>query len=549
MQSTFPRRRGLPVNFDKSTILAVVFCFLAYVGYETYLNNKYPDRFKVAVQNIENPSEADPKKVEKSSSHAPIPAVETPIYASLPIEDLRIENDTSIYTFDQKKGAIASIKLKDFQNSEHDAPIDLLNYPLEIYPTDRIAPIVSEGFAANRVGNSLAFSRQIGSWLLKHSYAIDEKGYGVTLNFHWKNNGSQTEDLKSVILMHYTMAPLKKEGFSLLPGMPTGHPFLVVAHTGDLERFDALKICQDAERKTIHSAENFNLSVLAFDMHYFIGSLLPQDQRTSYRILKTQGGENQDCSFTFFTENKQGLVKPGDEITITYKAWFGPKSTYNFGNYDPNLEKTLDLGFFARITHPLLAALHFLNKLVHNWGLAIIILTIFLKLAFYPLTRQAAISMNKMKKLQPEMNKIREKFKDDPQRMQQEIMRFMSVHKVNPMKGCLPILPQIPVFFAFYRVLSTSIELRHAPFFAWIQDLSSADPYFITPLLLGVAMFLQQKLTPTSGLDKAQERIMMMLPIFFTVMMLTLPAGMVLYMLTNTIISIAQQQWLNRRLQ
>jgi YidC/Oxa1 family membrane protein insertase len=213
------------------------------------------------------------------------------------------------------------------------------------------------------------------------------------------------------------------------------------------------------------------------------------------------------------------------------------------------LEKTLDLGFFAKITHPLLSGLHFLNNLVRNWGLAIIILTLLLKLLFYPLTRQAAISMNKMKKLQPEMNKIREKYKDEPQKMQQEIMRFMSVHKVNPMKGCLPILPQIPVFFAFYRVLSTSIELRHAPFFGWIHDLSSADPFYITPLLLGVAMFLQQKLTPTAGLDKAQERIMMLLPIFFTVMMLTLPAGMVIYMLTNTIVSVAQQQWLNRRLQ
>jgi len=124
----------------------------------------------------------------------------------------------------------------------------------------------------------------------------------------------------------------------------------------------------------------------------------------------------------------------------------------------------------------------------------------------------------------------------------------MSVNKVNPMKGCLPILPQIPVFFAFYRVLSTSIDLRHASFFGWIQDLSASDPYYITPIILGVAMILQQKLTPTTGMDKAQEKMMMIMPIVFSVMMLTLPAGMVLYMLTNTIVSISQQQWLNRKL-
>ena len=153
-----------------------------------------------------------------------------------------------------------------------------------------------------------------------------------------------------------------------------------------------------------------------------------------------------------------------------------------------------------------------------------------------------------MQKLQPEMNKLREKFKDDPQRQQRELMAFMSQNKVNPFKGCLPILPQIPVFIAFYNVLSQSIELRHAPFYGWLQDLAARDPYYVTPLLLGVLMFIQQKLTPNPGMDKNQERIMLMMPIIFTFMMLSLPAGMVLYMMTNTIVSILQQQWLNRKL-
>ena len=127
-------------------------------------------------------------------------------------------------------------------------------------------------------------------------------------------------------------------------------------------------------------------------------------------------------------------------------------------------------------------------------------------------------------------------------------MAFMSKNKVNPAKGCLPILPQIPVFIAFYNVLSQAIELRQAPFIGWITDLSIADPYYISPLLLGVGMFVQQKLTPNPGMDKTQARVMMMMPLIFTVMMLSMPAGMVIYMLTNTIISIGQQQWLNRKL-
>jgi YidC/Oxa1 family membrane protein insertase len=189
-----------------------------------------------------------------------------------------------------------------------------------------------------------------------------------------------------------------------------------------------------------------------------------------------------------------------------------------------------------------------LYKLTQNFGFAVIILTAVLKVAFYPLTRAAAVSMKRMQKLQPEMQRIREKHQAEPQKQQQELMKFMATNKVNPAKGCLPILPQIPVFIAFYNVLSQAIELRHAHFALWIKDLSVADPFYILPLFLGVLMFAQQKLTPNPGMDKAQARVLMMMPVIFTVMMLSLPAGMVIYMITNTLISIAQQQWLNKRL-
>lgn len=537
------------MKLDKTSIFAVILCFIGYVGFEFYLNQKYPDRYKKP-STVET---ATNKQAVENHENKPTPVISTavpaaPVYKEASAEDLRIENDTSIYKFDQKSGSLVSISLKKFEGDDRSSNINLLEKPLEIYPSRSESSTTKiEGFDVKREGQKITFSRTDGSWVLSHTYSIDTQGYGADLTFNWKNVGPNTEDLRSVIFMKHEMTPQKKSS-SFLPGMPSGHPFLLVTQSGSAERFDAINLCKEAGAKLVHSELNQNLGVLGFDLHYFMNVLLPQNQKASYRILKNQGGEGQPCLFTFVLENEQGGIKASEEVSITYKSWSGPKSMYVFGKYDANLESTLDLGFFGKISHPLLSALHFLNDLVKNWGIAIIVLTIFLKLLFYPLTRQAAISMKKMSKLQPEMNKIREKFKEDPQRMQQEIMRFMSLHKVNPMKGCLPILPQIPVFFAFYRVLSTSLELRHAPFFGWIHDLSSADPYYITPLVLGVAMFLQQKLTPSTGLDKNQERIMMLLPIFFTVMMLTLPAGMVIYMLTNTIISIAQQQWLNRTL-
>ena len=206
-------------------------------------------------------------------------------------------------------------------------------------------------------------------------------------------------------------------------------------------------------------------------------------------------------------------IAPGASATLKYRNWFGPKSPELLKAYDAKLEESLDLGILARISMLLFSALSWLHGALGNWGLAIIVCTLALKVGFYPLTRQAAMSAHRMKKMQPEMNRLKEKYKEDPKRQQQELMKFMSTNKINPMRGCLPVLAQLPVFIAFYRVLSTSIELRHAPFYGWITDLAIADPYFVTPLILGVTMFVQQKITPTTGLDKTQERIMLMIPL------------------------------------
>lgn len=324
---------------------------------------------------------------------------------------------------------------------------------------------------------------------------------------------------------------------------------MVVGESGERDYEDSTTYCDDFDGEPALTGRGVDLDYIGYDDHYFLKVVQPLEKKLTYSIFKQDAAHVRDgCPLVTMLYQPNGLVEPGKTITLKYRAYFGPKRLDALTAFSEDMKSSLYLGWFGAIARPLLWAVKGIYGLLGNYGLAIIIITVLLKILFFPLTRAAQVSMKKMQKLQPQMNKIKEKYKDDRQRQQQEIMKFMSQNKINPAKGCLPILPQIPVFIAFYNVLSNAIELRHAPFFGWIQDLSQSDPYLITPLLLGVGMFLQQKLTPHPGMDKAQERIMMMMPVVFTVMMLSLPAGMVLYMLVNTIVSIVQQQWLNKSL-
>ena len=193
-----------------------------------------------------------------------------------------------------------------------------------------------------------------------------------------------------------------------------------------------------------------------------------------------------------------------------------------------------------------MVVLKFFYGFIGNYGFAVILLTVCIKLIFWPLTQKSYKSMKGMQKLQPEMKKMREKHGKDKQKLNQEMMSFYKDNKVNPLGGCLPMVIQIPVFFALYRVLLGSIELRHAPFMLWITDLSAKDPYYVTPLIMGVTMFLQQKMTPTN-MDPTQAKIMLMMPVVFTFMFLNFPSGLVLYWLTNNLLTILQQYLIKRQ--
>ena len=210
------------------------------------------------------------------------------------------------------------------------------------------------------------------------------------------------------------------------------------------------------------------------------------------------------------------------------------------------LDEAIDYGFFGIVAIPLLHLLKFFYQVVHNYGLAIILLTILIKLLLHPINKRSMGSMKAMQNLQPKLKELREKYKNDKQRLNMEMMNLFKLHKVNPMGGCLPMHAQFPIYIALYKVLWNSVELYRAPFFWFYKDLSAPDPYLISPILLGIAMFAQQKLMPAATMDPAQRKMMMFMPLMFCVFMLFLPSGLTIYILVNTVFSILQQWMVNK---
>ncbi|HTZ00125.1 MAG TPA: membrane protein insertase YidC, partial [Rhodocyclaceae bacterium] len=241
-------------------------------------------------------------------------------------------------------------------------------------------------------------------------------------------------------------------------------------------------------------------------------------------------------------------VAPGQTGSITVPLYVGPQERDKLEKIAPGLELVVDYGWFKVFAAPIFWILEFLHRFVGNWGWAIILLTVMIKAAFFPLSAASYKSMAKMRQLTPKLTKLKETYADDKQRMNQEMMELYKREKVNPLGGCLPILVQIPVFIALYRVLLSTVEMRGAPWLGWITDLSVKDPYYVLPLIMGATMLIQTKLNPTPP-DPMQAKIMWIMPIVFTGMFLFFPAGLVLYWTVNNVLSIAQQWQVNRMIE
>ncbi len=274
--------------------------------------------------------------------------------------------------------------------------------------------------------------------------------------------------------------------------------------------------------------------------HHFLSAVVPErDVEKSYRV--SVQGDRSTASISGLAES----VAPGSSRIFPSTLFVGPKLQSQLEEIDETLSLTVDYGWLTIISHPLFLLLSFVFDFVHNWGVAIIIVTFLIKLVFYKLTESSGRSMAKMRNLQPRMKALQERYKDDKQALSAQMMDLYKREKVNPAAGCLPILIQMPFFLAFYWVLLESVEMRQAPFALWITDLSTKDPYFILPLIMGAAMFMQQKLNPAPA-DPVQAKVMQIMPVMFTGFFAFFPSGLVLYWVTNTLLSIAQQWKINK---
>lgn len=316
-----------------------------------------------------------------------------------------------------------------------------------------------------------------------------------------------------------------------------------------------VKRLKDMEGESIKfMPEGGKIRWIGFENKYFLRTIIPSiyGQRPDRDYVVAEiSRPSPDASL--ITVGSSSCNVPGNDApgelpvgTCGWTLYLGPKDYKYMTPPDIGMEKSIDLGWFKALAKPFYWVLNFLYEYTHNYGVAIIILTVIIKIIFYPFTQKSMESMKQMQKLQPLMQNIKQRYKDDREKLNREIMNLYKTHKVNPLGGCLPLLLQLPVFIALYNVLLNAIELRHAPFLFWIRDLSSKDPYYITPILMGGTMFLQQKMSPSS-LDPTQARMMYLMPIIFTVMFLNFPSGLVIYWLVNNLLSIAQQYFLYRK--
>jgi len=283
----------------------------------------------------------------------------------------------------------------------------------------------------------------------------------------------------------------------------------------------------DAEGTEVFMAS----SILSMNDRYYTTAFYNFDNRMNIFISK----DSEDRSLAF--------IKGTNSITMN--GYIGPKEYDTLHTVDERLTDIIEYGFFTFLAKPVFLFLKYLHSLIGNWGWSIVAVTIIIRFVLYPLTYKGMVSMNRLKELQPKIKELQKQYKGEPQKMNAKMMELYKKHNANPMGGCLPMLLQIPVFFAIYRVLLNSIELKHAEWIGWYTDLSVMDPYYVLPILMGASMYWQQRITPTNFTDPLQEKIMRFLPLIFTFFFITFPAGLTLYWFVNNLFSVSQQYYVN----
>ncbi|MFK5983882.1 MAG: membrane protein insertase YidC [Pseudomonadota bacterium] len=281
--------------------------------------------------------------------------------------------------------------------------------------------------------------------------------------------------------------------------------------------------------------------------HYFLTAWIPSSDQKQHYYSRVYQSDNYSKRYIIGLTSAAFSIEPKQSLIIKDLLFLGPKLQTKLSKITKNLDDTVDYGFLSVIAHPIFWILENIHKYIGNWGWSIILLTLFIKLIFYKLSAYSYRSMAQMRKLGPKLKAMQEQYKDNAQAKNQAMMKMYKKEKINPLGGCLPILVQIPVFISLYWVLLESVELRQADFILWLNNLSAPDPYYVLPLIMGITMFIQQKLNPAPT-DPIQAKVMMMLPVIFTVFFAFFPSGLVLYWVTNNVLSIAQQWNITRQI-
>ena len=378
--------------------------------------------------------------------------------------------------------------------------------------------------------------------VVEKTYLFSPETYVIAIDVTIKNGSDQTiKDNLTLSLLEKAPENVSRYGFE-------GPSALI---NNKLEQIKIKKI----KKQDVYPGK---LTWIAVQDRYFISAIMPDEAVDASMHLSI----NDDKILKNTYIQPEQVIQPDDQHVFKYKLFFGPKSMTVLKSVDYDLIKAVHFGMFDILAKPCVWIMNFIYDYIPNYGVAIIILTILSKILLWPLGNKSYKSMAAMKKIQPLMAEIKEKYKDDKKKMNEEMMGLYKTYKVNPLGGCLPMVVQIPVFFALYRMLYEAIELRHAPFFGWITDLSAPDRLFrfdfhvpfmqppygipVLTIIMGATMFIQQKMSPPAG-DPTQAKMMMMMPIVFTVIFINFSSGLVLYWLVNNIISVAQQYYITKK--
>jgi YidC/Oxa1 family membrane protein insertase len=365
------------------------------------------------------------------------------------------------------------------------------------------------------------------------TYSFQRGSYIIDVHYNLENNSDL--ELKTYLNQQLVWQNPKIPETSMFKiGSYTGGSF------GEPGKHRYKKISFDDMKKQNLDVDT-NGGWIAMQQHYFLTAWVPNQK--GLNRLYTQSSNNK---YTIGAVSEQYKIEPQHQLTLNSQLYVGPEDTAILKTLAPGLDLTVDYGWLWFLSNALFGIMKTIESFVGNWGWSIIFITVLIKLMFYRLSASSYRSMANMRRLQPKLEQLKQRFGDDKAKFSQATMELYRQEKVNPLGGCLPILIQIPVFIALYWVLVESVELRHAPFLLWIHDLSAADPCHVLPLIMGGTLFIQQKLNPTPP-DPTQAKLMMMMPIFMTFLFWGFPAGLVLYWIVNNSLSILQQWWITKR--